>query len=619
VRVQVTNQILDLAGNGSKEASFEFRTEARAAAEQFIDENFAGKGQLDTKTSGALWAGNGKLLAGKLGGSGILGEFDVRLGVDKGKDKNGNRIYEWDTTKIDIPARLTLDGKDHTITNGVFEFSSFLLKGDQVMRIVGPNIPKFVVSGRVQIDGRIELVVPPFKAPIAFGTKGLPGGKGAVGGAAGGQGGDRGNLSGGDFNGRAGGVVQLPAGHPRAAQAVGTGGQGSKANPQDKKTIFEAQTYQNGTKQSSFFSRQGSAGGGGGSLWSPDGKSHLGQPGKMVKTNTKPKEQDMYLPKEFGPDGLGGKPFPVLPVVSSKKSSDLFLIGGSGGGGGGSHILFSSASGNTGTMIWSPGAGGAGGGGVIQFQAGSDFILGGKGSILCEGGFGYSIESNLKAGEASAAGGGGSGGSVLIQTGGLPTISGDISVLGGKGGEMTEGSFNYMWVKVVGGFGGAGYIRVEADPAPSHVSFGSSFRPAPTSQNVGLLRPIDYSGVTVARSKWYAAQTLFPPTWLSYVIKAKVDGVSVTFSDDIKKFPGSKPAKTGEAVVFLIQSTDVDVKSGTPIGKFTPWIEGTVKPLNGFAGKVGNGFRFMIRLDRSKTASGKGSIEVDSLRVFYRG
>lgn len=619
VRVQVTNQILDLAGNGSKEASFEFRTETRASAEQFIDENFASKGQFDPSASGAIWLGNGKLLAGKVGGSGILGDFDVRLGTDKGKDKNGNRVYEWDTTKIDIPARQTLDGKNHTITNGVFEFSSFVLKGTQVMRIVGPNIPRFIVSGRVQIDGKIELVVPPFKKPSAFGTKGLPGGKGAVGGASGGQGGDRGNLSGGDFNGRPGGVVQLPPGHPRASQAAGTAGQGSKANPQDKKTIFEAQTYSNGTKQASFFSRQGSAGGGGGSLWSPDGKSYLGQPGKMLKTNTKPKEQDMYLAKEFGPDAPGGKPFPVLPVVSSKKSSELFLIGGSGGGGGGSHILFSNASGNTGTMVWSPGAGGAGGGGVIHFQAGNDFILNATGSILCEGGFGYKIESSLQAGKAPASGGGGSGGSVLIQTGGIPTIAGDISVLGGKGGEMTEGSFSYLFVKNVGGQGGAGYIRVEADPAPNHISFGSSFRPAPTPQNVGLLRAIDYTPVTVARSRWYAAQTLFPPTWLSYVIKAKVDGIPVTYSDDIKKFPGSKKAKSGEAVVFLIQSTDVDVKSGKPIGKFTPWVEGEAKPLNGFSGKVGNGFRFIIRFDRSKTASGKGSIEVDSVRVFYRG
>lgn len=619
IRVQVTNQILDLAGNGSKEADFEFRTEPRAAADQFIDENFASKGRLDPIASGAIWKGDGKLLAGKLGGSGILGDFDVRFGTDKGKDKNGRHIYEWDTTRIFIPARATLDGKDHTITNGVFEFTSFVLKGDQVMRIVGPNIPRFFVSGRVQIDGEIELVVPPFKKPSAWATKGAPGGKGAVGGATGGQGADRGDLKGGDFNGRPGGVVQLPPGHPRAAQAVGTGGQGSKGNPQDKKTIFEALTYFNGSKNSAAFSRQGSAGGGGGSLWSPDGKSYLGQPGKMVKTNTKPKEQDMYDPKEFGPDAPGGKPFPVLPVVLSKKSSDLFLIGGSGGGGGGSHILFSPATKSTGTIKWSPGAGGAGGGGVIHFQVGNDFILGGKGSILAEGGFGYSVLSTFTGGESPAAGGGGSGGSVLIQTGGIPTISGIISVLGGKGGVFTEGTVGYLWIKIVGGQGGAGYIRVEADPAPNHISFGSSFKPAPTPQNVGLLRPIDYSTETLARSKWYAAQTLFPPTWLSYVIKAKVDGVPVTYSDDIKKFPGSKPAKTGEAVVFLIQSTDVDVKSGIPIGKLTPWVEGTVKPLNSFQGKVGNGFRFMIRFDRSKTASGKGSIEVDSLRVFYRG
>ncbi len=602
ITVEVTDQVLDLSGKSAIPARYEFKTEPRKAFQQFVEEDFSSTTKLDPVHSGGGW-GKGKALPGKLGGSGVLGDFSANLGKEIGKDPQGRRIYLWDTTSFTVPANNTLDGKAHTITNGVFEFSSFILKDTEVIRLVGSNIPRFLVSGRVQIDGIIEIPVPAFRLP-SIGTKGLPGGKGAVGGAAGGQGGDATTAGGGKLNGRDGGVVSLPPGHPRAAKAAGTGGGGAVANPPDGKSI----TY----VKSVTFSRQIAAGGGGGSLWSPDGKSLLGLPGKALKTRTKP-QWGTYQKNEFGPDSKAGLAFPVLPVVAGKKSTELFLIGGSGGGGGGAEAIYSVSSGNA----MSPGGGGAGGGGVLNIQSGGDMILSSKAMILAKGGSSYNTNGNFSAGKTPAPGGGGSGGSVLLQCGGIPTLTGKVDVSGGKGGVMTE-SVAFLDVKVQGGNGGAGYIRVEADPAPSHTAF-SSFVPAATPGNVGKLRSEDYSSLSSVWSTWYGTQTLFPPTYLYYVIRAKVDGVPVTFSDNPTKFPGARLAKTGEPVVFFIQSTNVDLKTLQPIGKLTPWIEGTVKPLSQFGEKTGNGFRFILRFDRSKTASGKGTIEIDSVKVFYQG
>ena len=129
-------------------------------------------------------------------------------------------------------------------------------------------------------------------------------------------------------------------------------------------------------------------------------------------------------------------------------------------------------------LQWNPGGGGGGGGGAIHFRSGGDFVVGSTGQILCRGGNGYSVGWIYQANQGYSAGGGGSGGSVLIQTGRIATISGQVNVLGGAGGVAQERSDQiFLSTKSIGGNGGAGYIRIESDPKPSYQNF-SSFKPA---------------------------------------------------------------------------------------------------------------------------------------------
>jgi hypothetical protein len=262
--------------------------------------------------------------------------------------------------------------------------------------------------------------------------------------------------------------------------------------------------------------------------------------------------------------------------------------------------------------------GGAGGGGVIGFQSGGDFVLSDKAEISLNGGKALDPGLNNNQPPVRSAGGGGSGGSILIQCGGLPQVLGTIDVRGGQGGLLYEKLL--VHVSSIGGNGGAGYVRVEADPAASHSNF-PRFLPPASAGNAGLLRKDDHSKVSVGTSLWYNTRSLFPPTYLYYVIEAKVEGLPVIYSDNNNKYPEAKEARTGEPVVFFVQSAAVDPKTNVQIGPNTDWIEGSVEGLNDAANsdKTGNGVRFMLRLDKAATPSTDGAIEVDSIRIYYRG
>ncbi len=607
--VNVTEQCIDLSGKGAIAAEYEFRVRQGSQSDQSIEEKFLTTAQRDSTMTGAEW-GNGKLLPGKLGGSGIHGTFRADTGRFL-KKENGISFYEWNTDLIKIPFSLTLHGEAYwkkklgaskneiEITNGKLEFAEFELKDTEVIVFKGKVYPEIRCIGDMKVDGQIilELNKP---TTISSGGKGGPGTVGSLGGASGAQGGDRPTVKGGSINGRTGPGVVVPAGHPRAAQAKIAGGIGSKANPTsgNKKDIKYFGT-------GAFASRMAASGGGGASFFSPDGKTSLGTGGetKSLVGTTGP-QFPPHNKEDLGAPSVAGKPFPVMPATPSVSSRTLFLIGGAGGGGGGVSPCGSFPT----AVAWVVGVGGGAGGGIFHAQAGHMFTGGTKSKIMAQGGPGA---SKSDASSVSASGGGGSGGSILVQSGAIPAIFSEFNVLGGSGGVGKETT----WLEIgsFGGKGGSGMIRIESVPAPSHASFGG-FKPAATADNTGLLRKTDYDKVTVGTSKWYNTKFLFAPLYTSYTIEAKINGKAVTYSDDGKH----TQAAEGQPVVLLIQTTQLDLKTGLPRQDARPtnWYEGTVVPLS-LDKNNGNGFRFMIRTDMS--VPGTTSIEVLSFKLNYRG
>ncbi|MCA8970621.1 MAG: hypothetical protein KDC95_12585 [Planctomycetes bacterium] len=613
VQVEITDQIRDLSGKSAESQVFDFVVESRSIVDQYIEETFAAAGKADKVRSGAAW-GNGKLTVGRLGGSGVLGSFSAVDGKDlQQKDAQGRDIYEWNTDDITISETRTLTGVEIKVTNGVLEFTDFIVGEKEHIRFVGTKPPLIRASGTIQINGVVTLVspMPVDQSPINPST-GWAGGIGGPGGGAGGQGADLPSYTTGSINGRNGANVQVPTGHPRASQTAGTGGPGALAFPRSGKDLdvvwIKLQNFD-------IFVRMMANGGSGGSLFDRGNGALLGTTGLVEKTSASP-ILGPYTPAEFPPQEAASKAFAVLPVSSTVSSKDTFRLGGSGGGGGGTHAAYTAVKTN---YVWSVGGGGGGGGGSIAFEAGSDFIVSSTGEIYAQGGGALDIRNSNGQPPARAPGGGGSGGSVLVQAGGVPTIVGKVDVSGGIGGTFAETS-QLLDIKSSAGKGGAGYIRVEADPKPSFAAFGG-FVPAAADDNTGLLRPIDDSTQSVAASGIYVAQSLFPPTWLYYKIEAKIDGVPVTYSDDPRVVPGSKFADDTQPVAIYFKSVAADAQTSKPIGDFTPWVPATVKDfsLKKYETTAGNGMLYLIVLDKSKTPSKSGTIEITNLRVYYRG
>ena len=140
---------------------------------------------LDKEGSGLLLA-SGTLLPGKIGGSGVLGDFDPLM--FQGVSHSGG-ILKIDTDKITVKSEYTLTGKPITVTNGVFEFGSFHVPPGLTLRFKGSSVPKILVRREARIDGKIEVNGLP--APVHNGMSSYPGKGGGsnCGGAGGGGGG----------------------------------------------------------------------------------------------------------------------------------------------------------------------------------------------------------------------------------------------------------------------------------------------------------------------------------------------------------------------------------------------------------------------------------------------
>ncbi len=610
VRVKVSNEVRDLSGKRATPINFEFKTKSVATTADEILEDFSSVVTRDVLRNGAVWAKNAAT-PGKLGGTGILGDFDVRHGgIDTGKkDADGRKIYEWDTDNTTIPSFKTLTGKAIGVTDGVFEFTSFVLRENEHLRFKGTHPVVLKVTGKVRIDGLITVSAPAavlYKKTTGKEKLGQPPLPGGPGGGRGGRGGNVAFATGktsGPVDGFAGEGVRLPAGHPLAASASATGGMGSKANPQPKKTDKGIADMNKRVLFSAYgvISQTLSAGGGGAGFLTTGG-------GGLVKKNGAGGSANVPKAGDFGPPVAGGKALPLSKIFSSPKPSrTLFAIGGSGGGGAGSNPAGSQSPNG---FYWNPGGAGAGGGGVLSILAGGDVVLTNLGRILARGGDGQSYKMDSSTFFNPAPGGAGSGGAVLVLSGGFPDLRGLIDLSGGKGGRF-DGTDYVMAIDSYSGKGGDGFLRVEADPKPDYRGF-ANVKPAATPQNAGLLRAVDYEPISVLATNWYYTKRLFPPRYLYYVVKAKVDGVPVTYSDNPKI---GKRAQAGEPISIMFQGGQLDPKTLKPDPQtVSRWFEGTVDPLNTDGG---NGFRFMIRFDRSKSVQGK--LLVQSVRVVFRG
>ena len=197
-------------------------------------------------------------------------------------------------------------------------------------------------------------------------------------------------------------------------------------------------------------------------------------------------------------DGGGGAFDPSLwPGIETLDPDSGLLFGGSGGGGAGSSQHGSwddTFSGEIDTQRGGDGAGGGSGGGSVQLQAGGRLSV--TGELTVEGGQGGDSEfmvaipfgdpnAILVGQPGDGGGGGGSGGSALLQIGGdIQVVPDGISLEGGRGGLGSAGNH--------GGAGGSGLARFETATGTETLALLQSWV---TPDEAVDLAPIGQAGV----------------------------------------------------------------------------------------------------------------------------
>jgi hypothetical protein len=525
------------------------------------------------------------------------------------------------------------------------------------------------IAGVVELMGedRAPLV------PLPTGPwPGQSGGRGGVSGGSGGAGGDRclGNGPFPQYSGQNGQDVRVPGGHAYAAQTAGSGGRGSQLFPAfglQSSVIFNAPGF-------AYSLQSAAGGGGGGfrtaggpgrvvpiarvsgtstgsngpmtlndttKAWlanefAPGGLSGrrdvqimtgtgAGQV-RTVQSNTAtqltvtiawtvvPDATSTYVVRVdyMGPPAAGGAAFPLFPVPGGVRSSLHFLVGGSGGGGAGSSPLFSSV--NAPLTAWAPGMGGGGGGGAIALRAGHTLRVAGAGRILAHGGSAATDTGTPTPVSLPLPGGGGSGGSVLLQAGDRSDVAGVIDVRGGAGGLVRRDSFQGPPIgdraEVVGGDGGAGFVRLEVPSGPSPALL-PNVQPPAGPDNVGLLTEQD--ALVGFQSRFYLTSPASGPTYLRYEILATVDGVPVTFSDDPTRGPPARPGSAPIHAFFQAGTVDPLTNAVNP-ASLRPWRTRVGFGAPSLASDGLNGYRFLLLLDRSLGQQ----VQILSVTVWYR-
>jgi hypothetical protein len=508
----------------------------------------------------------------ELGGSGLLGDFDLELLRKTARtDAKGRILYEWDIDDFTVPATQTLNGKSVRVTNGIFEFTSFVVPSTARVVLVGTQPVEIHVCGTVAIHGALDASAPARNRLFHDPRYGQVGGLGGPGGGRGGHGGAQPGFQ-LPVDGADGEDLRLPNGHPKAG-APGSGGKGSRAHPAG---TAAAQVIWISIQGTPVFCRQTAAGGGGGS-WSAAGTQ--GTVGK-VGSSSYP-----YVAAEFGPDALAGMPLSLAPISNVVASRVQFLVGGAGGGGGGTDPFNSFYP----TVQWSAGGGGGGGGGALRLSSGSSLDLIAGADLLCRGG--DTAEFQSFSGRAAAPGGGGSGGALLLQSLLAPRLQGDIDLSGGLGGSCKEDS--YLGMGSFGGDGGPGFLRVESRSKPDPKSF-AKLLPAPGPDNVGQLLALDHTSQSLVSSIWWRMTgTPGRLQYLRYVIHGYANGQPLTYSNDPKL--AAQAAVPGQWVVAHFQSA---VDSGGQPGARSRWYVGDLEELNQDP-NVGLHLRWALRFDGS--------------------
>jgi hypothetical protein len=557
---------------------------AEIGGQSIVRETFARDAQLDVDKSSGTWGG-GDARPGRLGGVGRLGSFDPALGREVAPS-----VFEFDTVGHTFPPEVTLFGRIETVTDGVFEFTDFVVPTGVTVRFVGDRPAVLRVRGAVAIDGTLDVggqdvagafdgvsPAPPVGTP-PISTPGQPGSAGGPGGGRGGLGADACDglgHAGGRFSGDRGEDLSAPL---RSGYVGTVGGSGGHGGP-----LWPASGLRSDVVLGLFSVVSGMTASGGG------GGGHIGAGGAGTALRT-----FTGLPSDLSAATSGGSSLRFLLPPPGVTSIEHFLVGGSGGGGGGSHPLMMTAqqvfgaAGVSGPNAWRAGAGGAGGGGALAIRAGRRVTIGSLGRVDARGGSAAEHTSSVLG--PPAPGGGGSGGSILLQVDGAFTQGGTLDLSGGTGGRDLVTAFNGLQAESVGGDGAPGFVRLERTASSTTADLGTVLGPVLGASNVGTLTDADtWTGQV---SRFYPASAGVPAAWQHYRLDAEIDGVTVTYSDDPRAFaPATGP---GLPVQIWFQGATLDAQ-GRVLVPPGPW-RAFVQDLDL---DRANTFRFMVLYDRS--------------------
>ncbi|MFT4512016.1 MAG: hypothetical protein ACI89X_000640 [Planctomycetota bacterium] len=610
VEVSVTDGVTDLSGRPAQPQVFVFRTVIVPLSDFEIIEEFDDNLQLDVEASAGKWE-SGLASFAKIGGDGRHGVWTTANAVDKDQvTVGGKRVFEMSCDNTIIPPENTTTGSAIAITDGRFFFSTMVIPGDVSLRFVGSSPPVLTVAGRFDVQGEIEVMgQPQDQNHGATSQSGQAGAVGGIFGGSGGQGGDRCNGVVGAIpanNGRPGQSANVIGGHGYISTVSGTGGRGSQIYPASGLNASQQFGIPNPAPSAFYYCLSAGAGGSGGGLRTAGGDGFV----EGVFSGTTPIAN---MQSFIGGPTAGGSAMQLFPFPAPsglQKSSQHFLAGGAGGGGAASGCSLSLALNRT----WSSGAGGGGGAGAIGLRAGSSLRLGPGASLLATGGSALDY-LGTSAGSQVLPGGGGSGGSVVLQSGGVIDIIGEVNVEGGAGGYMQRQGSSGVGpiggiIKVRGGDGSPGFVRLEAPIAPPLSALATTV-PAMGAESVAALTEVD--DLVSMRSLYYTTNLIFGPQFSHYEIDATVDGQAVTFSDNIEV--SSVAAGVGAPVRALFQAANVDVVTGEILA-VRPWRTSvrSSPTQTGIASDGLNGFRFMLFFDQTLATS----LTIDRVVVVYR-
>lgn len=603
VEINVTSQVVDLAGHAADPQTFSFLTVELPLAEDRITEEFLDDQYLDRENSGGQWTG-GVATFSVIGGDGRHGVFSPDLGTYLGA-LNGKDTYLFNTDNTTIPAANTLIGTPMSVSDGNYYFSSVFVPASVRLRFTGSNPPVFHSAGAIDVLGEIDIQGESLNPLSPTSATGQTGGAGGIFGGRGGRGGDKipnGTAGAQPLNqGQNGESAHVLGGRAYATTAASTGGRGS--------TVFPASGLNSAlifAVGSVTYSPSASAGGGGGGLWA------AGQDGRVV-SNNHPDPVLLVPPRldAMGPPAAGGTAvqfFPFPPASGSTRSALHFLVGGSGGGGAASNAALSI---NV-APSWASGQGGGGGGGALGLRAGDSLSLGGLARLLANGGTAANTANGGTSAPAPA--GGGSGGTVLLQSGRVSDITGLINVNGGLGGSYNRtagpAAPTGAQVQIAGGNASSGFIRLEL-PGTVTTALLPNTQPAATNDNVGTLT--DSDDAASFRSTWYSTGLVFGPEFVRYEIHATVGTSNVIFSDDPNT--STVAAGPGAAIDLYLQAAQLDL--GTlEVLQTRPWRKSVITTQNqvGIASDGLNAFRFVIIQDRTLATN----VTIDKFVVVYR-